>query len=111
MTAGRIRTQNRIRRNAKRRRREHQTAVAFLLCIACLFAVVMSRGITKAEAQLATLEAEEQSLEEELASEEARSEELEEQRVYVQTKAYIEEAAKKLGYVYPDEVIFVPSSD
>ena len=40
-----------------------------------------------------------------------RTEELEEQRVYVQTKKYIEESAKKLGFVYPDEIIFKPVQD
>ena len=37
-----------------------------------------------------------------------RTEELESQRVYVQTKKYVEESAKKLGFVYPDEIIFKP---
>lgn len=40
-----------------------------------------------------------------------RTKELEDQRVYVQTKKYIEEAAKKLGFVYPDELILKPKQD
>lgn len=40
-----------------------------------------------------------------------RTKELEEQRVYVQTKKYIEEAAKKLGFVYPDELVLKPKQD
>ncbi|MDE7431511.1 MAG: septum formation initiator family protein [Lachnospiraceae bacterium] len=40
-----------------------------------------------------------------------RTKELEEQRVYVQTKKYIEEAAKKLGFVYPDELILKPKQN
>lgn len=41
----------------------------------------------------------------------ARTEELEEQKIYVQTKEYVEEAAKKLGFVYPDEIIFKPAEN
>lgn len=111
MAAGTIRTQNRIRRNTRRNRRGNRLSVAFVIGIVCIFAAVMFQGINSAKETLAALESEEQSLELTLAEEQARSEELEEQRVYVQTKAYIEEAAKKLGYIYPDEVIFKPSSE
>lgn len=52
----------------------------------------------------------EQKMEEALACEENRTTELEKQALYVQTKQYIEEAAKKLGFVYPDEIIFKPKN-
>lgn len=45
-------------------------------------------------------------LEELLAEETLRSEELEEEKIYIQTQKYIEEKAKSIGYVYPDEIIF-----
>ena len=48
---------------------------------------------------------------EQYEKESERTEELEEQRVYVQTKKYVEEAAKKLGFVYPDELILKPKQD
>lgn len=32
----------------------------------------------------------------------------EERKVYVQTKKYVEEVAKQIGFVYPDEVIYKP---
>ena len=38
-------------------------------------------------------------------------ESLKEKEVYVHTNAYIEEEARKLGLVYPDEVIFKPEDD
>lgn len=57
------------------------------------------------------LSAKEQKLQEDYEAESERTSELEEQRVYVQTKEYIEEAAKKLGFVYPDEIIFKPKQD
>lgn len=37
-----------------------------------------------------------------------RKEDLEQQRIYVQTDKYIEEKAKDLGYIYPNETIFKP---
>ena len=40
----------------------------------------------------------------------SREEQLEEERVYVQTKQYIEKVAKeKLGLVNPDEILLKPS--
>ena len=37
-----------------------------------------------------------------------RLEALEEEKVYIQTQKYIEEKAKSIGYVYPDEIILTP---
>lgn len=45
-------------------------------------------------------------LEKLLEEESLRAEELEEEKIYVQTRKYIEEKAKSIGYVYPDEIIF-----
>jgi len=57
------------------------------------------------------LEKTQSELKQQLEDEKERSEYLEEQRIYVQTKKYVEEVAKKLGYVYPDEIIFKPYED
>lgn len=49
-------------------------------------------------------------LEQQKAYEEQRAKALEEERVYVQTKQYIEKIAKeKLGLVNPDEILLKPS--
>ncbi len=52
------------------------------------------------------LKARKERLEELLKEENLRSKELEEEKIYVQTQKYIEEKAKSIGYVYPDEIIF-----
>ena len=52
------------------------------------------------------LKARKERLTELLSEETLRSEALEEEKVYIQTKKYIEEKAKSIGYVYPDEIIF-----
>lgn len=49
-----------------------------------------------------------QELETRLEEEKQRTEELKEKKIYVQTKMYVEEVAKKLGYVYPDEMLIKP---
>ena len=54
------------------------------------------------------LEKQEQVLNKKLSEEKQRTEELKERKIYVQTKQYIEEAAGKLGYIYPDQVILKP---
>lgn len=63
------------------------------------------------KAKDASLRKQEKELSEQLEKESKRTEELEEKKIYVQTKKYIEEVAKKLGYVYPDEIIFKPHEE
>ncbi len=72
----------------------------------CAVIAIRTDGLKEKNNQL---EAREQELEEQLSKEQERSKELEEKRVYVQTKQYVEEMAKKLGLVYPDEIIFKPA--
>ena len=48
---------------------------------------------------------------EELQAEQDRTQELEKLRVHVQSKQYIEEEAKKMGYAYPNQIVFEPESD
>ena len=52
------------------------------------------------------LEARKERLEELLENETLRKETLANEEVYIQTRKYIEEKAKEIGYVYPDEIIF-----
>ena len=54
----------------------------------------------------AELEKRRERLEQLIAEEEQRRTELEDEENYVQTRKYIEEKAKSIGYVYPDEIIF-----
>ena len=45
-------------------------------------------------------------LEQLLEEQENRAAELEDEEVYTKTKKFIEEKAKSIGYIYPDEIIF-----
>ena len=66
----------------------------------------MGLQIYNLKKQNTELKARKERLTELLSEETLRSEALEEEKVYIQTKKYIEEKAKSIGYVYPDEIIF-----
>ena len=81
--------------------------------LAILIAVVFVAGcsllgmeIFQLHAKNAELELRKSRLEQLLEDENLRKELLEDEQVYIQTKKYIEEKAKAIGYVYPDEIIF-----
>ena len=71
--------------------------------VACVFLVIK---ITSNSKKIQELEARKARLEELIENENSRKEELDDKEVYVQTQKYIEERAKAIGYVYPDEIIF-----
>ena len=77
--------------------------IAVVFVVGCF---VLSVEIIQLKAKNAELEARKTRLEELLADENLRKELLENEEVYIQTKKYIEEKAKAIGYVYPDEIIF-----
>ncbi len=69
----------------------------------CIFLVIR---ISNTQKKIKELETRKERLEMLIESETLRQEELENKEVYVQTQKYIEERAKAIGYVYPDEIIF-----
>ncbi len=77
--------------------------IVVVFIVACVF---FGTEIFQLRAKNAELAARKQRLEELLADETLRKEMLENEEVYIQTKKYIEEKAKAIGYVYPDEIIF-----
>ncbi|MBR3243774.1 MAG: hypothetical protein IKF90_13950 [Parasporobacterium sp.] len=83
------------------------------LILAIMIAVVFVGGcsllfmeIFQLRAKNAELELRKARLEQLLEDENLRKGMLENEEVYIQTKKYIEEKAKAIGYVYPDEIIF-----
>ena len=96
-----------------RRRRKHRGNRLGILSISAVVAIMMvslsvqSNGLKK---KLATYEDQVVTLQQQIEAEDARTEEIEELEEYKQTTEYVEEVAKdKLGLVYEDEIIFVPS--
>lgn len=100
------------RSRSVRKRKErlgNRMAMIGITFVVLSMAVVMHiRGETLREKDLA-YQIKEENLNYQLEQESKRAEELEEQRIYVQTKEYIEKVAKeKLGLVNPDEILLKP---
>ena len=95
-------------RKRKERLGNRMALVGIIFVVISLAVVVNFRGSSLREKDL-SYQRREQSLEEQLEKEKKRAEELEEERIYVQTKEYIEKVAKeKLGLVNPDEILLKP---
>lgn len=82
--------------------------IAMIICVVAVFSTVMVVNINSSKQKLNELRATKSKLEAQYNEELKLSEKLKEKEVYVQTNAYIEEQARKMGLVYPDEVIFKP---
>ena len=81
--------------------------ITMVVCSLAITVQVKGNELRTTEKQLII---QEQNLESQVKAEEERAARLEEQRVYVQTKEYIEKVAKeKLGLVNRGEVILKPS--
>ena len=75
-------------------------AVMIFFCILMIGEISNSRKINEEK------EARKARLEEQIELEEQRAAELDDEEAYINSKEYIEEKAKSIGYVYPDEIIF-----
>lgn len=100
--------------NRAKARRENKSnkwgifSVSVIVFAICAVLIVQMQELKAQDNELAVKE---EKLSEQLKEEEERTATLEERRIYVQTKMYVEEVAKRLGYVYPDEIIFKPAED
>ena len=82
--------------------------VGITFVVISLAVVVNFRGAALREKDLA-YQIREENLNRQVEEEKERARQLEEQRIYVQTKEYIEKVAKeKLGLVNPDEILLKP---
>lgn len=95
----------------KSKKRKNVLNSIAVIVIMIIFVGIISYQTNSLKAKRDELNAKEQKLQQNYEEESERTSELEKQRVYVQTKEYIEEAARKLGFVYPDEIILKPKKD
>ncbi len=95
-------------RNYAKKAKSHKAAVLMIICVVGIFYVVMNMAISSGRAELEKRQEELDKVNEQIADEENRTLELEELRIRVETMEYIEERARKLGLVYPDEILFKP---
>lgn len=95
----------------KKESKEGRLGIIGIVALVVVFAVVIYSKTIESKGELEELNKKQEQLQESLYEEEARSEALEEKKIYVKTKLYVEEMAKKLGLVYPDEIIYRPKED
>lgn len=102
--------QQRKLRKRKEENFNNRAALIGITLVVCSLAIAVHTKGSELRAEEQNLQSQEQSLNQQVQSEEERGRQLEEQRVYVQTKEYIEKVAKeKLGLVNKGEVILKPS--
>lgn len=95
---------NRKKNTSKKKKRAAVYIFAGIMVI--LVCVVFGMQIIKYRHKNAELEKRKERLETLLSDEDLRQKALEDEEVYVKTKEFIEEKARSIGYVYPDEIIF-----
>lgn len=98
----------RYKRKKKDKLGNRMTLIGITFVVISMAVVVNLRGASLKDKDL-EYKIKEENLQARVEQEENRAEQLEEERIYVQTKQYIEKVAKeKLGLVNPDEVLLKP---
>lgn len=82
--------------------------IMMISMVVVLFCLVVGVQMVQKHKTLKELREQEAKLEKQYQNELNLSEELKDQESYVKTDDYVEEMARKLGLLYPDEVIFQP---
>ena len=90
----------------KRKLRKNSILTVAIAIAILIFCVICGSQILRLHHRNSELKERENRLIELLNNEELRKLELEDEEAYIQTTKYIEEKAKSIGYVYPDEIIF-----
>lgn len=90
----------------RRKLRKNRILAVFIGIAVVIFCVISLTQIFRVRSRNEDMEKRRDRLREQLSSEEQRQAELDDEENYVKTREYIEEKAKSIGYVYPDEIIF-----
>ena len=95
-------------RNYAKKTKSHKAAVVLIMFVVGIFYAVMHMAINAEQEQLNDRQEELNKVQNLIADEEDRTAKLEELKIRVQTYEYIEERARQLGLVYPNEIVFKP---
>ena len=95
-----------MNRSVKAKLIRNRIIAVFVGAIVIFICVLMIGEITNSRKSNEEKEARKARLEEQIELEEQRGLELDDEEAYINTRDYIEEKAKSIGYVYPDEIIF-----
>ncbi len=90
------------------KRIQSRRTIIMISIVVVLFCTVMGAQMIQKHNTLKELKQQEAKLQKQYDDELKLSEELKDQESYVKTDDYVEEMARKLGLLYPDEVIFQP---
>lgn len=96
------------RRSEAKRKKSNKMSIFLIGFIMMVLCGIMVIQISDMKEKQHELKLQESALKTQLAQQQKRTDDLEEEKVYVQTKKYVEEKAKEFGYVYPDEIILKP---
>lgn len=95
----------------KRQKRSNVIAMFSAIAVVFVLSIVIWNGKQSLVEKNMVYAAKKQELSQKIVEQESRSQSLEEYKKYVQTKKYVEEIAKeKFGLIYPDEIIFKPTT-
>lgn len=95
-------------RNYAKKTKSHKAAVLMIMFVVGIFYAVMHMAIGADQDELAKRKEELDRVNAQITDEEDRTAQLEELKIRVQTYKYIEDRARQLGLVYPDEILFKP---
>ena len=100
---------SRIRRRRRRARRNKRNILLLTIVMCVLSATILFNGL-ELKKKMMVYAAQEHELQLKLESEEERTKEIRGLEEYTKSDAYVEEVAReKLGFVYPNEIIFRPA--
>ena len=95
--------------NARRKRIQNRRMMIAISAVVVAFCIVIGGQMISKYSTLADLREQERKLKNQYKKELQLSEELKDQEEYVKTDDYVEQMARNLGLLYPNEVIFKPA--
>lgn len=98
-------------RIGRKKKNESRLGIVGICAVVVAFGVIMFIKTKDVKEEASDLSKRQQQLEQQLEDDEERAGQLEERKIYVKTKKYVEEVAKSLGLVYPDELIYRPDKN
>lgn len=90
----------------RRKRIKNRRMILSVTIVAFLFCVVLGIQMIQKYSTLRELREQESKLQEQYQAELDLSQELKDKEAYVKTDEYVEEMARRLGLLYPNEIIF-----
>ncbi|MBQ6814517.1 MAG: septum formation initiator [Lachnospiraceae bacterium] len=95
-------------RNYAKKKKSHKAAMVMIFLVVAFFCGTLAIANSNKQEELDKDLQEVQRLQELIQEQENRTLELQDLKVYVKTLKYVEEKAKELGLVYPDEILYKP---